>query len=131
MPLIQATNITKNYRVGDMDVPALKGLSFEIGEGAFAAFVGPSGSGKSTLLNLIGCLDHPTNGTLNIILPGMTKEGSTWQLHDLSGRLLDTGRMASGSVRTSVDLGRVADGSYLLHVFTGGERLVRTVVVRH
>lgn len=64
MALILATNITKNYRVGDADVPALKGISFEIGEGAFAAFVGPSGSGKSTLLNLIGCLDHPTSGTL-------------------------------------------------------------------
>ena len=81
--------------------------------------------------SLLSVYPNPTNGTLNIILPGMTKEGSTWQLHDLSGRLLDTGRMASGSVRTSVDLGRVADGSYLLHVFTGGERLVRTVVVRH
>ena len=64
MALIQATNITKNYRVGDLDVAALKGISFEIDEGAFAAFVGPSGSGKSTLLNLIGCLDHPSSGTL-------------------------------------------------------------------
>ena len=64
MALIQAKNITKNYRVGELDVPALKGVSFEIGGGAFAAFVGPSGSGKSTLLNLIGCLDHPTSGTL-------------------------------------------------------------------
>jgi putative ABC transport system ATP-binding protein len=66
MPLIQANNITKNYRVGDMDVPALRGVSFEIGEGAFAAFVGPSGSGKSTLLNLIGCLDHPSSGELTV-----------------------------------------------------------------
>jgi len=66
MPLIRAENITKNYRVGDMEVPALKGVSFEIGEGAFAAFVGPSGSGKSTLLNLLGCLDHPTSGTLTV-----------------------------------------------------------------
>lgn len=64
MTLIQATNITKSYRVGDMQVPALKGISFSIDEGAFAAFVGPSGSGKSTLLNLIGCLDHPDSGTL-------------------------------------------------------------------
>jgi len=64
MALIKAINITKNYRVGDEDVPALKGLSFEIGEAAFAAFVGPSGSGKSTLLNLIGCLDKPSTGTL-------------------------------------------------------------------
>ena len=64
MALIQATNITKNYRVGDLDVAALKGISFAIDEGAFAAFVGPSGSGKSTLLKLIGCLDHPSSGTL-------------------------------------------------------------------
>ena len=66
MPLIQAIDITKNYRVGDEEVPALKGLSFEIDEGAFVAFVGPSGSGKSTLLNLIGCLDHPSSGTLKV-----------------------------------------------------------------
>jgi putative ABC transport system ATP-binding protein len=66
MPLIQASNITKSYRMGDQDVAALKGISFEIGEGAFAAFVGPSGSGKSTLLNLIGCLDHPSSGTLQV-----------------------------------------------------------------
>ncbi len=66
MALIQAEKITKNYRMGDEEVPALKGVSFEIGEGAFAAFVGPSGSGKSTLLNLIGCLDHPSSGTLRV-----------------------------------------------------------------
>ena len=64
MTLIQAIDITKSYRMGDERVPALKGISFSIDEGAFAAFVGPSGSGKSTLLNLIGCLDHPDSGTL-------------------------------------------------------------------
>jgi len=64
MSLIQATGIKKNYRVGEIDVPALKGVDFEIDKSAFVAIVGPSGSGKSTLLNLIGCLDHPTSGTL-------------------------------------------------------------------
>lgn len=64
MDLIQATNIKKSYRVGEIDVPALKGIDFEIGKSAFVAIVGPSGSGKSTMLNLIGCLDHPTSGTL-------------------------------------------------------------------
>jgi ABC-type lipoprotein export system ATPase subunit len=64
MALIQAKNVTKNYFMGDQEVPALRGISFEIGEGAFAAFVGSSGSGRSTLLNLIGCLDHPSGGTL-------------------------------------------------------------------
>lgn len=64
MSLIQANQITKNYRIGNIDIPALKGVTFNIDEGAFAAFVGPSGSGKSTLLNLIGCLDHPSSGSL-------------------------------------------------------------------
>lgn len=64
MSLIQATGIKKNYRVGEIDVPALKGVDFAIDKSAFVAIVGPSGSGKSTLLNLIGCLDHPTSGTL-------------------------------------------------------------------
>jgi putative ABC transport system ATP-binding protein len=64
MSLIQATHITKNYRVGEIDVRALKGVDFEIDNSAFVAIVGPSGSGKSTLLNLIGCLDHPSSGTL-------------------------------------------------------------------
>ncbi|MDP5239300.1 ABC transporter ATP-binding protein [Uliginosibacterium sp. 31-16] len=64
MALIQATAIKKNYRVGEIDVPALKGIDFEIEKSAFVAIVGPSGSGKSTMLNLIGCLDHPSSGTL-------------------------------------------------------------------
>lgn len=66
MSLIQAEGLVKRYRVGDIEVPALKGLSFSIGPGAFAAFVGPSGSGKSTLLNLIGCLDRPSSGSLKV-----------------------------------------------------------------
>ena len=64
MPLIQAESLAKSYRFGEIEIPALKGVDFEIGAGAFAAFVGPSGSGKTTLLNLIGCLDHPTGGRL-------------------------------------------------------------------
>lgn len=66
MSLIEAKSLTKSYRMGDVEVMALKGLDFQIGVGAFATFVGPSGSGKSTLLNLIGCLDHPSSGTLTV-----------------------------------------------------------------
>lgn len=64
MILINAEHITKNYYVGDLIFPALKEVNFKIQKGAFAAFVGPSGSGKSTILNLLGCLDHPSSGTL-------------------------------------------------------------------
>lgn len=66
MALIEASNISKNYQTGDIQVPALKGVSFSIDKGAFAAFVGPSGSGKSTILNILGCLDHPSGGQIVI-----------------------------------------------------------------
>jgi putative ABC transport system ATP-binding protein len=67
MSLIRATNLTKTYRAGDVDVPAVRGVDFAIEPASFVAFVGPSGSGKSTVLNMIGCLDHPTSGTMNVL----------------------------------------------------------------
>jgi putative ABC transport system ATP-binding protein len=65
--LVTASELTKTYRAGDVDVPALRGVDFTIEAGAFVAFVGPSGSGKSTLLNMIGGLDKPSGGTLTVI----------------------------------------------------------------
>jgi putative ABC transport system ATP-binding protein len=66
MSLVAARNLTKTYSTDSVEVKALQGLSFEIEAGSFLAFVGPSGSGKTTLLNLIGCLDKPTSGTLEV-----------------------------------------------------------------
>jgi putative ABC transport system ATP-binding protein len=65
--LIRAEKLTKTYRAGDVDVPAVRGVDFAIEPGSFAAFVGPSGSGKSTLLNMIGCLDTPSGGRLTVL----------------------------------------------------------------
>jgi putative ABC transport system ATP-binding protein len=60
--LIECEGLWKRYRVGDVDVNALKDLSVTIDKGDFVAVMGASGSGKSTLLNILGCLDQPTEG---------------------------------------------------------------------
>lgn len=64
---LRAVDLAKTYRTGDVAVAAIRGVSFEIAPRSFVVFVGPSGSGKSTLLNMIGCLDHPTGGTLTVL----------------------------------------------------------------
>lgn len=66
MALITAKGLGKAYILGEIRVEAIRDVDLAINPGAFVAFVGPSGSGKSTLLNLIGCLDKPTSGTLEV-----------------------------------------------------------------
>ncbi len=66
--VIELQNVKKIYRMGAIEVPALRGVSLKIAENEFVSIVGPSGSGKSTLMHLIGCLDLPTHG--RILLDG-------------------------------------------------------------
>jgi putative ABC transport system ATP-binding protein len=64
--MIRTTNLKKTYHLGVVEVPALQGISFEVHRGDFIGLMGPSGSGKSTLLHLLGLLDFPTAGKIEI-----------------------------------------------------------------
>ena len=74
-PVIQAQSLTKTYRMGEVEVHALRGLSLQVNRGEAIAIMGPSGSGKSTLMSILGCLDRPTSG--NYILDGEQVSGLT------------------------------------------------------
>jgi putative ABC transport system ATP-binding protein len=65
-PVVRVRDVTKTYRSGALDVPALRGISLEIPSHRFSVVIGASGSGKTTLLNIIGCIDAPSSGTVEV-----------------------------------------------------------------
>ena len=66
VPVIDAQNIVKTYKMGDIEVNALRGVSVRIFAGELASIMGPSGSGKTTLMNILGCLDQSTTGSYKL-----------------------------------------------------------------
>lgn len=66
MPIVTLRNVKKDYQLGDVTVPAVRGIDLDIEAGDFISIAGPSGSGKTTILNLIGCIDTPTEGAVAI-----------------------------------------------------------------
>ena len=79
MALVELRNVSKIYRLGDEEIRALDDVTTDIAEGEFISIIGPSGSGKSTLMHILGCLDSPTSGTIQ--LDGV-------MIHDASARQL-------------------------------------------
>lgn len=73
MSLISCEGISKIYKMGEVEINALKNISLEINESQFVSFIGPSGSGKTTILNLFGALDKPTSGILKVIGTDISK----------------------------------------------------------
>jgi putative ABC transport system ATP-binding protein len=64
--IVSVYKVSKNYNLGQVVVPALRGVTLDVSEGEFLAIAGPSGSGKTTLLNLVGCVDTPSAGTVTV-----------------------------------------------------------------
>lgn len=78
--MIQIVDMSKVYRIGDVEVNALVNINLEIKQHEFVSIIGPSGSGKSTLMNMIGCLDVPTSGTYfldNVEISGLSDDKLT------------------------------------------------------
>jgi putative ABC transport system ATP-binding protein len=79
MSLVELRNVSKIYHLGGEEIRALDGITLDIDAGEFISIIGPSGSGKSTLMHILGCLDSPTHGTINL-------DGT--MIHDASSRQL-------------------------------------------
>ena len=90
MALVELRNVSKIYRLGEEEIRALDDVTLDIDEGEFISIIGPSGSGKSTLMHILGCLDSPSKGTIQ--LDGVI-------IHNASSRQLASirNRCASGS----------------------------------
>src|SRR4029453_1540722 len=84
--IVEMRDVVKNYQLGKVIVPALRGVSLEVTSGDFISIAGPSGSGKTTVLNLIGCVDTATSGLVRV---------AGKDTHDLSDRELTNLRLRS------------------------------------
>ena len=108
--LLEARNLTRVYSRGSESIRAVDGVSLAICRGEFVSFMGPSGSGKTTLVNLLGCLDNPTSGELDLAGRNIFGEGKPLSERDLT------------RVRREV-FGYIFQNFYLIHTLTVRENV--------
>jgi len=108
VPAIAVRDLRRDYRMGGEDVHAVRGLSFEVADGEYAAIVGPSGCGKSTLLNLVGVIDRPSGGRVLIrgrdVSTMTDREATLFRLHNVGFVFQRFYLMPTLSARENVEL---------------------------
>ncbi len=121
--VVQARGLTRDYSFGNERVHALRGITFDIGDGDYAAIVGPSGCGKSTLLNLLGAIDHPTAGSVIIrgtdVAQMQDREATSFRLRNIGFVFQRFYLMPTLSARENVELPMAEAG------FTKADRAAR------
>ncbi len=118
--LVRLVDVHKIYRTGEMEVPAVRGVSLEIKRGEFVALMGASGSGKSTLMNILGCLDRPTSGKY-LLADADVSELDRDQLADIRNRKLgfvfqNFNLLPRTSARENAELPLIYSANHLSHV---------------
>ena len=107
-PVIETVDLWRVYRLGDLEIPALRGINLSIGRGAYIALKGRSGSGKTTLLNCLGGLDKPTKGSVRILGEeiGGWNEGrlTKWRRHQVGFIFQSLGLLPALSAYENVEL---------------------------
>jgi len=126
--IVSVKNAVKNYTLGSVVVPALRGVTLDVMEGDFIAIAGPSGSGKTTLLNLIGCVDTPTSGTVEVegkdTLKLSERQLTTLRLHTIGFIFQSFNLVSVLSVFQNVELPLL-----LQRTMTGAERAQRVMAL--
>ena len=107
-PVVQARDLTRDYAFGNERVHALRGVTFDVADGDYAAIIGPSGCGKSTLLNLLGAIDHPTSGSVIIrgtdVANMQDREATSFRLRNIGFVFQRFYLMPTLSARENVEL---------------------------
>jgi putative ABC transport system ATP-binding protein len=129
--MIQTQELKKIYRMGAVEVQALRGVSLEIAKGEFIGIVGSSGSGKSTMLHMLGLLDHPTSGSIHIdgmdVLKLSDEERTLFRLNNLGYVFQDYALISELSVLENVYLPCLVRGSTLQECVPASKEILSAV----